>query len=180
MTKTSQITSNCLRIWFIRPTIPSAALISLCLIGPQRCNHGFLCSCHTCNTPHPTSSLVGKSSPHLASSPLARIAAFQPVFNLIGFYFPDSPGIFSNKPIISSHESLTLLLWWSLPQTAPVCSVPECNFSVNLQSPCPPGCEYMWLVDCYFICSVFVVHLTILYYLEWGIPPLPTRWMGCS
>lgn len=83
MMKTSQITFNCLRMWIIRPKIPSAALISLCLTGPQRCNHEFLCSCHISNSPHPTLSLIGKSSLHLDSSSSVRIATFQPVFNLI-------------------------------------------------------------------------------------------------
>lgn len=133
MTKTSQITSNCLRMWIIGPNIPSAALISLCLTGPQRCNYEFLCSCHLCNTPpaHPIP-IAGESSPNLASSPLARTAAFHPVFNLTGFDFPDSPSVFFQTSQSYPHVRTLPSCYYEAFPRQPVCFVPECNFSVDL------------------------------------------------
>lgn len=123
---------------------------------------------------------------HRAGSLSARtVPSSQPSTKQI--HFPANPWVFSNKPVTSSYGNQR-----SLP--------PSCYYKAF-----PPGpllvlfliATPVWLYmvrsiilpqivsicdyNCYFVFPMFcVVHLTILYHLEWWILPSPTRWIGRS
>lgn len=132
----------------IRSKIPYAVLISLCLPGPQRsiCEFSYSSKCayETFHLPQ-----AGKV-PHLASSLLARAAAFHLVLSLTGFDFAASPRFFSNKPVTSSREnqrSCHRTLVTPKPSPHRSClSSPEYNSMVALNGmrcPSSPNCKYL-------------------------------------